>query len=105
MTATFFFLQWIERRLAACYKRMEWKCQILKAEAWKAECQAKFDALDEESKAECRARDFWNKTFGPRTAHAGIRVASENQHGSGTGAQVCSDCQWDNAVRAFEEDR
>lgn len=105
MTPTFFFLQWIERRLVACYKRIEWMYQIAKAEKWKSECQSRYDRLDEDVQHIIDLKEIDRRRHAVRKHQKGVRVHDEQKHGGPVGYRVCSSSQWDNAIRASEEDR
>jgi hypothetical protein len=105
MTPAYFFLKWIVAQLDKAYPRLQWKYEIAKAEAWKSECQRRFNALSTEQKRSAEAEAYWRRLFGGHGRHRGVRVQNEDKHDGPPGYRVCSSASWDNAVRAFEEDR
>ncbi len=104
MTPAYFFLQWICSQLDRAYKRLAWKYEIAKAEDWKRKCEICYLQLSATQRKAADAEAFWRRHFGGRR-HKGIRVHNENKHGGPPGYRVCSESQWDNAVRALDEDR
>ena len=91
------FLKLLKHRHAAYRHRLE----IAKRQKWRDECNAKHERMVRNGDD-----DEWSIGFNGIGGSNGVKpLAEDNWAGGKHGPRMCSPESWDNAIRAWEEDR